>query len=86
MEKEIYYKKKIFYLCSKRGMKENELLLRAFAEHHLDCLSSQELEDFETLLQVPDSDLLNWLSSTTEPPLSYQTPIFHRLLTFSRKK
>jgi antitoxin CptB len=84
-EQENYYKKKIFYLCAKRGMKENELLLTSFAEKYLDQLTVAECDTFEQLLNCPDADLLNWLSNAAPVPPHFDTPLFKKLLKLSKE-
>jgi succinate dehydrogenase flavin-adding protein (antitoxin of CptAB toxin-antitoxin module) len=68
--------RKLFYRSVKRGTKENELLLRAFAEQYLEVLNPVELQDFSSLLDCLDPDLTRWLSDPTTLPVAHNTRVF----------
>jgi antitoxin CptB len=68
--------RKLFYRATKRGTKENELLLRAFAERYLDHLNAAELQDFSALLDCLDPDLSQWLEDPKRLPSVYDTRVF----------
>lgn len=69
---QIPYIKKLIYVASHRGTKENDLLLAPFARSQLESLSSQELHIFETFLQERDDDIFGWLMGHTPPPDHYK--------------
>jgi antitoxin CptB len=71
--------RKLFYRATKRGTKENELLLRAFAERYLEHLNAAALEDFSALLDCLDPDLTQWLFDPTTLPPAYDTRVFRLL-------
>ena len=53
----------------RRGTKELDVLLERFARRGLDRLDHCELEALERLLERPDQDILEWITSaTTSPP------------------
>lgn len=52
----------------RRGIKEMDLLLMAYAEHRLDLLSGDELDVYEALLDENDQDLYAWVSGKDSPP------------------
>lgn len=52
----------------RRGIKEMDLLLMAYAEHRLEALSGAELDLYETLLDENDQDLYAWVSGKDTPP------------------
>ena len=54
----------------RRGMKELDVLLERFVRRGLDRLGQGELEALEHLLEQPDQDILEWLTSTTVSPPS----------------
>lgn len=55
--------KKIHYQSWHRGTKENDLILGRFADEFLEKLSPEELDDFETLLFLPDDVLFKHIVS-----------------------
>ncbi|MEM6577703.1 MAG: succinate dehydrogenase assembly factor 2 [Pseudomonadota bacterium] len=52
----------------RRGIKEMDLLLMAYAEHRLASLSEAELDTYEALLDENDQDLYAWVSGKDAPP------------------
>lgn len=65
-----------------RGMQEVDLLLGRFADAHLDGLDEEALAGFEALLDVPDQDILAWISHQAEPAPSDDTPLLRRIIAF----
>jgi antitoxin CptB len=63
-------------------MKEADLIMGPFADVMIERLSDTDLDDYEQLMQVPDSDLYRWVVSGETPPRPYNTPVFRRLREF----
>ena len=59
-------KTKLAWHC-RRGMLELDLILQRFIKTHLDLLSSQEINAFDTLLGCTDPELYAWLMGYEEP-------------------
>jgi len=72
-------RKRILYRAKLRGMKETDLILGGFAEEFLAGMSATELDQFETLLEEPDANIVDWLFNRTPVPPEYDTPIMARL-------
>ncbi len=64
-----------------RGFREMDLLLGQFADAELSLLSSDELNDYERLLEAPDWDLYAWFTGTKPVPDNWDGPAFRRILT-----
>lgn len=62
-----------------RGMKEMDLILGTFADGHLAELSTDELDAFERLMEMPDRDLLSWISGNGDPPAPGLSGLIERL-------
>lgn len=63
----------------RRGMREMDLVLGAFADAHIGSLSAEELAQFEALLEVPDTDLLMWVTGQAKVPEPFDTQLFRRI-------
>jgi len=48
-------------------------------------LSDDELAEFERLIEVPDHDVLAWVTGEAAVPAAYDTPLFRRLRDFNRR-
>lgn len=65
-----------------RGMLEMDLIMGRFADAEIANLSETDLDDFETLLEAPDPDVLAWLTGEIETPSDYDTPVFRKIRAF----
>lgn len=69
----------------RRGIKEMDLLIGGFADAHLAILSDAELDDFETLMDEQDQDLLSWATGQAEVPAQFKATL-QRLLDFAEER
>jgi antitoxin CptB len=58
------------------------MVIGQFAIEFLDDMTSEELDQFESLLQESDPDLMTWVSGLEAPPEKHQNPIFKRICNF----
>lgn len=65
-----------------RGLREVDLLLGRFADAMIDDLDETELAGFEALMNVPDPDVLAWLTGEQAIPPEDDTPLLRRILSF----
>lgn len=64
--------KKLFYLSTHRGTKENDILLGRFARAHLSSLTADEIALYELFLQEPDPEIYEWVMEKAPAPEKYQ--------------
>lgn len=60
--------KRLAMRSMRRGIKEMDLILSAYADTHLAAMSEAELEAFEALLEENDQDLYQWVSGQIQAP------------------
>jgi antitoxin CptB len=65
-----------------RGLREVDLLLGRFADATVDDLDEGELADFEALMDVPDPDVLAWITGELAVPPDDDTPLLRRIFAF----
>jgi antitoxin CptB len=75
-------RKKALFRAQRRGFKELDLIFAAFADAHLEGLTDQELERFETLLSVPDWQMFDWIMGHAPVPPSHDHDVFARLCAY----
>ncbi len=80
MEKRL---KRLLYQSQHRGMKETDLMVGGFAEACIKDLNTEELDQFEALMDVPDGDLLNWILGKSEPQPPHDTALITRIRAFN---
>ena len=75
-------RRRILVRAWRRGMREMDYVMGGFADAHLPDLSEAELDDFEALLDLPDRDVLMWLTGEAETPSEHCTAFYARLKAF----
>jgi antitoxin CptB len=78
-------RRKLLFRCWHRGMREVDLIMGRFADAAVDELSDDELAEFERLIDVPDHEVLAWVTGEATVPAAYDTPLFRRLCDFNRR-
>ena len=75
-------RRKILFRAWHRGLREVDLILGRFADENVEQLTEADLSEFENLMNVPDGELLAWLTGEAEVPEAHDGPLFRRLHAF----
>lgn len=75
-------RKRLIHRSRYTGMKETDLLLGAFAARHVPGFSVPELDAYERLLAMPDSDIFDWATGRTAPDPAHDTSVLQLLKNF----
>ncbi len=75
-------RRKLLFRAWHRGLREVDLILGGFADAHIATLDEAALREFEALMDVPDGELLAWLTGAAEVPAAHDGPMLRRLLAF----
>jgi antitoxin CptB len=65
-------------------MYENDILLGGFVQSEIDTLSEPDIASLEALLELPDSDLADWLTGRRAIPVEADTPLLRRIRDSAR--
>ena len=65
-------KKKLKLRSVRRGIREKDLILGAFAALHLSTMSAEQLSLYERLLQENDHDLYDWITGQSSVPTVFR--------------
>ena len=76
-------RRKLLFRAWHRGMREMDLIMGRFADASIEELAAAELADFEHLMEVPDRELLAWITGEADVPPNYDTALFRRLRDFN---
>lgn len=74
-------RKKLRIRAWRRGFRELDMIMGAFADRRIAAMTHAELDDFERFLDAPDQDVYAWIIGETPPPL-FDTPLLTALRTF----
>jgi antitoxin CptB len=76
--------RKLLFRSWHRGMRETDLILGTFADAEIGDLTEAEIEQYESLLDIPDTELLPWITGERPIPEGERTDILLRILAFRR--
>lgn len=75
-------RKKLTFRSWHRGTRELDLIFGPFADAAIETLDAHELEDYERLLNLQDSDLMDWVLGARPVPPEIDSPLLRRILAF----
>jgi len=75
-------RKKLRFRAWRRGFREIDLILGAFADAHLTELDDAGLDAFEALLDAPDQEVWDWILGRTPAPPEHDTPTLGLIRSF----
>ena len=75
---------KLRWRC-RRGMLENDLLIKRFFDGHEGTLSQRQALGLTALMELADNDLLDLLLARTEPQAEVDRPEVHEVLALMRQ-
>jgi antitoxin CptB len=77
--------KRLHMRSMRRGIKEMDLILSAFAADHLAQLDAADLDDYDALLNENDQDLYRWVTGQEAAPDRFSALISRISKTFQRE-
>ena len=79
-------RKQLLFRSHHCGIKENDILLGDFADHHIQELNDQQLDDLEILMHQNDIDVMNWVIGKTTVPDEFNTELINLIKKFNKLK
>jgi len=78
-------RRKLLFRSWHRGMREMDLVMGKFADAEISRLSEAELDEYERLIELPDGELLAWITGEQEVPADHDGALLRRLRAFHQK-
>lgn len=75
-------RRRLLFRSWHRGMREMDLILGTFADAEIAALTEAEIDQYEVLLDIPDTELLPWITGERPMPVEQDLPILRRILAF----
>ena len=72
-------RKRILYRATHRGTHENVILIGGFVAARLSVFTPDELDALEEVMELPDSDLADWLTGRRPIPSDKDSPMLRRI-------
>ena len=79
-------RRKLLFRSWHRGMRESDLILGAFADTAIATLTDGELDQYEALLELTDTELLPWLTGQQAIPVGVHAEILAKVTAFRRDR
>jgi antitoxin CptB len=77
-------RRRLLFRATHRGTFENDLMIGGFVRAHLEALTEADLDALETVMEMPDTDLAEWLTGREPIPPQEETPMLRRMRDFTR--
>ena len=78
-------RRRILFRAWRRGLREMDLVMGRFADANLPAMSEAELDEFERLLEIPDPEVLAWITGDIATPPEFETQLVARLRAAPRE-
>ncbi len=74
-------RKRIVWRACHRGIKEMDIVVGTFVKNRIALSDEVELLELERILDIPDQDLLAWLTGTQPVPDDQRSPLLQEMLS-----
>ena len=78
-------RRRALFRAWRRGLREMDLVMGRFADGALTGMEDAELSEFERLLDLPDRQVLAWITGEEPTPPEFDTPLFKRVSAAPRQ-
>jgi len=85
-ESRVHRLKRLHMRSMRRGIKEMDLILSAYAGANLDGMDDARLDTFDALLNENDRDLIRWITGQEAAPDAFAPLVYDISQTFQSKK
>ncbi|MEQ1611076.1 MAG: succinate dehydrogenase assembly factor 2 [Hyphomonadaceae bacterium] len=75
-------RRKLKFRADRRGFRELDLYMQQFTDKHLAAFDSDQLDQFEAVLDIPDQFVFDWIMGRGEPPQEVRSEVLDLLLSF----
>lgn len=72
-------RRRLLYRATHRGTHETDLLVGGFVAARLDRFTEAELDALEAVMELPDTDLADWLTGRRPIPAEHDCPMLRRM-------
>ena len=72
-------RRRILFRATHRGTRETDILIGGFVAAGLDGFSTDELDQLEEVMELPDVDLADWLTGRQPIPPVSDSPMLRRI-------
>jgi len=74
-------RRRLLYRATHRGTKENDFMIGGFVAARLAVLSDADMDALEAVMELPDTDLADWLTGRQMVPPEADSPMLRAIMT-----
>jgi antitoxin CptB len=74
-------RKRIVFRSMHRGIREMDIVVGNFVRERIEAASEADLVELERILDIPDQDLLAWLTGALPVPTDEASPLLEEMLS-----
>lgn len=75
-------RRKLLFRSWHRGMREMDLILGTFADAEIGALTGEEIDQYERLLDIPDTEFLPMVTGERPVPRDIDCAVLRKILAF----
>ncbi|MFD2055977.1 succinate dehydrogenase assembly factor 2 [Mesorhizobium calcicola] len=75
-------RRKLLFRSWHRGMREMDLILGTFADAEIGALTGDEIDQYERLLDIPDTEFLPMVTGERPVPQDMDSAVLQKILAF----
>ncbi len=72
-------RRRLLFRATHRGTKENDLMIGGYVAAHLATLTEAEMDALEAVMELPDTDLADWLTGRRPIPPEDDSPMLRAI-------
>lgn len=77
-------RRRVLFRATHRGTHENDILIGGFVASRIGSLSDADLDALEEVLELPDTDLADWLTGRKPIPPEVDSPMLRHMKAAAR--
>ena len=75
----------LLFRAWRRGVREMDLIVGRFADACIDKFDATELDEFESLIEVPNAELYAWIVGSESVPPESDSGVLRQLIAFHNR-
>jgi antitoxin CptB len=79
-------RRRLLYRATHRGTQENDLLIGGYVSRHIGGMTESEVATLEALMELPDTDLGDWLTGRLPIPDGPGSTALHAIRAFAMRR
>lgn len=75
-------RRRLHFRAWHRGIRETDIIMGRFADAEIAGFTLDDIVAFEKVLEIPDHDILAWVTGAAPVPAEDESPMLARVLAF----